>query len=182
MRRKSDRKIILLFALVGILLLGFLIYRVNKDFLSKNANKKQIDSIEYYGYTLTKSDTDIYKSTFKELSKVLNNKPIDNTEYAKLISKLFIIDLYTLNNKLSSTDIGGLEFLHKDLRDNFKENMGATLYKYVESNLDGKRKQELPIVKEVTISDVFETKYTYNKKEYNASCKIYNKVDNAFLK
>ena len=167
-RRKRDRKIILLFVLVGILLLGFLIYRVNKDFLSKNANKKQIDSIEYYGYTLTKSDTDIYKSTFKELSKVLNNKPIDNTEYAKLISKLFIIDLYTLDNKLSSTDIGGLEFLHKDLRDNFKENMGATLYKYVESNLDGKRKQELPIVKEVTISDVFETKYTYNKKEYNA--------------
>ncbi len=168
MRRKSDRKIILLFILVGILLFGFLIYRVNKDFFSKNANKKQIDSIEYYGYTLTKSDTDVYKSTFKELSKVLNNKPIDNTEYAKLISKLFIIDLYTLDNKLSSTDIGGLEFLHKDLRDNFKENMGATLYKYVESNLDGKRKQELPVVKEVTISDVFETKYTYNKKEYNA--------------
>lgn len=168
MRRKSDRKIILLFILVGILLFGFLIYRVNKDFFNKNANKKQIDSIEYYGYTLTKSDTDVYKSTFKELSKVLNNKPIDNAEYAKLISKLFIIDLYTLDNKLSSTDIGGLEFLHKDLRDNFKENMGATLYKYVESNLDGKRKQELPIVKEVTISDVFETKYTYNKKEYNA--------------
>lgn len=168
MRRKSDRKIILLFILVGILLFGFLIYRVNKDFFSKNANKKQIDSIEYYGYTLTKSDTDVYKSTFKELSKVLNNKPIDNAEYAKLISKLFIIDLYTLDNKLSSTDIGGLEFLHKDLRDNFKENMGATLYKYVESNLDGKRKQELPVVKEVTISDVFETKYTYNKKEYNA--------------
>lgn len=168
MRRKSDRKIILLFVLVGILLLGFLIYRVNKDFFSKNANKKQIDSIEYYGYTLTKSDTDVYKSTFKELSKVLNEKPINNTEYAKLISKLFIIDLYTLDNKLSSTDIGGLEFLHKDLRDNFKENMGATLYKYVESNLDGKRKQELPVVKEVTISDVFETKYTYNKNEYTA--------------
>lgn len=168
MKRKSDRKIILLFIVVGILLFGFLGYRVNKDFLSKNSSKKQIDSIEYYGYTLTKNDTDIYKSTFKELSKTLNNKPIDNTEYAKLISKLFIIDLYTLNNKLSSTDIGGLEFLHKDLRENFKENMGASLYKYVESNIDGKRTQELPVVKDVTISDVFETKYTYNKNEYSA--------------
>ena len=115
MKKKNDRKIILLFVVVGLLLFGFLIYRVNKDFFSKNANKKQIDSIEYYGYTLTKSDTDIYKTTFKELTKVLNEKPIDNTLYAKLISKLFIIDLYTLDNKLSSTDIGGLEFGIQDL-------------------------------------------------------------------
>ena len=93
MKKKNDRKIILLFVVVGLLLFGFLIYRVNKDFFSKNANKKQIDSIEYYGYTLTKSDTDIYKTTFKELTKVLNEKPIDNTLYAKLISKLFIIDV-----------------------------------------------------------------------------------------
>ena len=88
--------------------------------------------------------------------------------YAKLISELFIIDLYSLNSKLTSTDIGGIEFLHKDLRENFKENMGSTLYKFVESNIDGKRKQELPMVKEVNVTDVFETKYTYNKNEYPA--------------
>lgn len=168
MKKKSDTKIIILFIVVGVLLLGFLGYRVNKDFLSKTNSKKQIDSIEFYGYTLSKSDTDLYKSTFKELSKTLNEKPVNMTEYAKLISKLFIIDLYSLDSKLTSTDIGGLEFLHKDLRDNFKENMGSTLYKFVESNLDGNRKQELPMVKEVNVSDVFETKYTYNKTEYPA--------------
>ena len=168
MKRKSDRKIILLFIVVGVLLLGFLGYRINKDFLSKSTNKKQIDSIDFYGYTLSKSDTDLYKSTFKELSKVLNEKPVNMNEYAKAISKLFIIDLYSLDNKLTSTDIGGIEFLHKDLRDNFKENMGSTLYKFVESNLDGKRKQELPMVSEVNVTDVFETKYTYNKNEYPA--------------
>lgn len=168
MKKKSDRKIIILFVIVGILLLGFLGYRVNKDFLSKSNNKKQIDSIDFYGYTLSKSDTDLYKSTFKELSKVLNEKPVDMNSYAKLISELFIIDLYSLDNKLTSTDIGGVEFLHKDLRENFKENMGSTLYKFVESNIAGKRKQELPMVKEVNVSDVFETKYTYNKNEYPA--------------
>ena len=168
MKKKSDRKIIFLFVVVGILLLGFLGYRINKDFLSKSNNKKQIDSIDFYGYTLSKSDTDLYKSTFKELSKVLNEKPVDMNSYAKLISELFIIDLYSLDNKLTSTDIGGIEFLHKDLRENFKENMGSTLYKFVESNIDGKRKQELPMVKEINVSDVFETKYTYNKNEYPA--------------
>ncbi len=168
MKIKSDRKIIILFIIVGVLLLGFLGYRVNKDFLSKTNSKKQIDSIDFYGYTLSKSDTDLYKSIFKELSKVLNEKPVDMNSYAKLISELFIIDLYSLDNKLTSTDIGGIEFLHKDLRENFKENMGSTLYKFVESNIDGKRKQELPMVKEVNVSDVFETKYTYNKNEYPA--------------
>ena len=168
MKKKSDTKIIILFIVVGILLLGFLGYRINKDFLSKTNSKKQIDSIDFYGYTLSKNDTDLYKSTFKELSKTLNEKPVNMTEYAKTISKLFIIDLYSLDSKLTSTDIGGLEFLHKDLRDNFKENMGSTLYKFVESNLDGNRKQELPMVKEVNVSDVFETKYTYNKTEYPA--------------
>mgnify|MGYP004630115819 CR=1 FL=1 len=168
MNKKSDRKVILLFVVVGIILLVFLVYRVNKDFLSKGNSKKQIDSIDFYGYTLTKSDTDYFKSTFKELSKILNEKPVDMKEYAKSISKLFITDVYSLDSKLTSTDIGGLEFLHKDLRDNFKENMGATLYKGIESNIDGKRKQELPMVKEVNITDVFETKYTYNKSEYPA--------------
>ena len=168
MKIKSDRKIIILFIIVGVLLLGFLGYRVNKDFLSKTNSKKQIDSIDFYGYTLSKSDTDLYKSIFKELSKVLNEKPVDMNSYAKLISELFIIDLYSLDNKLTSTDIGGIEFLHKDLRENFKENMGSTLYKFVESNIDGKRKQELPMVKEVNVTDVFETKYTYNKNEYPA--------------
>lgn len=168
MKRKSDIKVILLFIVVGVLLLSFLGYRINKDFLSKSTNKKQIDSIDFYGYTLSKSDTDLYKSTFKELSKVLNEKLVNMNEYAKAISKLFIIDLYSLDNKLTSTDIGGVEFLHKDLRENFKENMGSTLYKFVESNLDGKRKQELPMVKEVNVTDVFETKYTYNKNEYPA--------------
>ena len=46
--------------------------------------------------------------------------------------------------------------------------MGSTLYNFVESNIDGKRTQELPIVKDVNVSDVFETKYTYNKTEYDA--------------
>ena len=85
-----------------------------------------------------------------------------------MLSKLFIIDVFNLDNKLSSTDIGGLEFIHKDLEENFKENMGNTLYKNVEINLDGKRTQNLPIVNSIEVTDVFETKYTYKKNEYDA--------------
>lgn len=168
MKKKTDAKILIIFIVVGVVLFGFLLFKVYNDFIKDNSVRKQIDSIGFYGYTLKKNDTDIYKTYFKELTKILNEKPINYTSYAKTMSKLFIIDLYTLNNKLGSTDIGGLEFIHKDLKENFKENMGSSLYKFIENNLDGKRTQELPSVKDVEISDVFETKYTYNGKEYSA--------------
>ena len=172
MKRKSKSKnsilTIVVFIVIGIILFGYLGYRVYNDFFKDNTVHKQIDSIELYEYTLSENDTNIFKTYFKELTTVLNEKPINNVEYAKTISKLFIIDLYTLNNKLGSTDVGGLEFLHKDLRDNFKENMGASLYKFVENNLNNDRKQELPIVKDVTIEDVSESKWKYKDTEYPA--------------
>ena len=46
--------------------------------------------------------------------------------------------------------------------------MGASLYNHVESNIDGNRTQKLPIVKSVNVNSVFETKYDYNDKSYDA--------------
>ena len=166
MKRKTDIKILIFLILVGLCLFGYLGYRVYNDFFKDTDTRKPIDSIGLYEYTLSNNDTDVYKDNFKALSKVLNEKPINYSEYAKCISKLFIIDLYTLNNKMGSTDIGGVEFLHKDLRDNFKENIGATLYKFMETNLDGKRTQKLPEVKEVNVDNIIETKYTYSGTTY----------------
>lgn len=168
MSKKTNSKIILLFIVVGIILFSVLFIKVYNDFIKDNSAQKEISSIEYYGYTLNSNDTDLYKNYYKELDKVLKEKQVDYRSYASLLSKLFIVDVYNLNNKLASTDIGGLEFIHPDLKENFKENMSETLYKYVESNIDGKRTQELPIVKEVKVDNVFETKYTYNDNEYDA--------------
>lgn len=168
MSKKTNSKIILLFIVVGIILFSILFIKVYNDFIKDNSAQKEISSIEYYGYTLNSNDTDLYKNYYKELDKVLKEKQVDYRSYASLLSKLFIVDVYNLNNKLASTDIGGLEFIHPDLKENFKENMSETLYKYVESNIDGKRTQELPIVKEVKVDNVFETKYTYNDNEYDA--------------
>lgn len=167
-KNKSDTLIIIVFVMIGVLLFGFLGYRVYNDFFNKPDAKKEIESIGLYGYSLHDRDSSAYKDTFKELNKALSTNNIDYKNYATLASKLFIMDLFTLDNKLGSTDIGGLQFIHKDLKENFKENMGDTIYKYVEINVDGKRTQELPVVKEVTVSNVLETKYTYNNKDYPA--------------
>lgn len=167
-KNKSDTLTIIVFVIIGILLFGFLGYRVYNDFFNKPDAKKEIESIGLYGYSLHDRDSSAYKDTFKELNKALSTNNIDYKNYATLASKLFIMDLFTLDNKLGSTDIGGLQFIHKDLKENFKENMGDTIYKFVEINVDGKRTQELPVVKEVTVSNVLETKYTYNNKDYPA--------------
>ena len=135
--------------------------------LTKQPNiKKEIRSLKLYGYNLKDRDSELFSTNFKELEKVLNEDNIDYSKYAELLSKLFVIDVFTLNNKLTSTDIGGLDYLHKNLRDNFKENLGASLYKNVESNLDGTRTQKLPEVSSVNVIEIKETKYTYNKEEY----------------
>ena len=166
MKKKTSVKIMICFILIGIILFGFLGYKLKNDFFKKDETRKQIDSIGFYGYTLSENDTEAYKSNFKELTNILNQKPIDYGEYAKSISKLFIIDLFTLSNKLGSTDIGGLDYIHKDLKENFKENEGSSLYKFIENNLNKDRTQELPTVKEVTIENITQTNYKYKDTEY----------------
>ena len=168
MSKKKDIAIIIIFILIGIGLIGGAAYKAYNDFIKPKEAEKKLISLDLYGYNLVKGDTDLFKRVFKELEKVLNEPEIDYSEYAKLSSELFIIDVFSLNNKLTSTDIGGLEFVHKDLRENFKENLGNTLYKNVISNLNGKRTQKLPEVSSIKVDDIKEIKYKYKKTEYDA--------------
>ena len=172
MSKKKDIKIIIVFIVIGVLIFGYLGYRIKVDFYSNKkeevVKEKTLRNLELYGYTLSENDTELYKSVFKDLETALNEEPINYQEYAKLVSELFIIDVYTLNNKLTSTDIGGNEFLHKDLISNFNENMGLSLYRNIQSNLDGKRTQQLPEVSKIEATNVEEGKYSYNGQEYDS--------------
>ena len=168
MSKKQDIATIIFFIIIGIGLIGGTAYIAYKDFAGPEEASKKLISLDLYGYTLVKSDTDLFKDTFKELEKVLNEDEINYSEYAKLASELFVIDVFSLSNKLTSTDIGGLEFVHKSLRENFKENLGNSLYKNVTSNIDGKRTQKLPEVSSIRVENISEKKFTYNKTEYDA--------------
>ncbi len=168
MKKKNDIFVIIVFLLIGIALFGYTGYRLKKEFHKEDVVEKKLLSLDLYGYSLKERDSELFKTNFKELEKALNENPIDYSKYAELASKLFIIDLFTLDNKLTSTDIGGLEFVHKDLKENYKEYMGATLYKNVVSNLDGKRTQKLPVVTSITSEEPVTTSYKYNGKEYEA--------------
>lgn len=54
-------------------------------------------------------------------------------------------------------------FVHTDAKNNFLEKAEDTIYKYVENNMYGGRKQDLPTVKEVTIDSVEKKSFTIDK-------------------
>ena len=165
---KKDRIITIIFIVLGVCLLSLIGYIVYTDFVKKTEADLVIKNLELYGYTLQESDTETYKNEFDNLSKILNQKELDFDEYAKSISKLYIIDFFTLKNKISNTDIGGLEFIYPDILDNFKLKAKDTIYKYIEVNYDGKREQSLPVVTEVTIEDINKSAYKINEEEFES--------------
>lgn len=175
MRKKLNKKRLFYFVVILIALALFAItaVKVIGDITGgkEKTVKKELDIIEPYGYKLDDRDTATYKKYFKELKEVLNNKPIDSKKYAKLLTQLFITDFYTLDNKLASTDIGGIEFIHPDQRENFILNAQETMYKHVQSDLYNERKQSLPKVKEVSIKNIEDTTYKYKEKD-NIAYKI----------
>lgn len=153
---------------VLILILAFLIY-VCLDLVNNNDSDKvqKIDSIPKYGYSLDKRATKLMKVEFKELKTILNNNEISYEEYAKELSKLFVIDLFTLNNKINKYDTPCLEYILEDNIDNFSSNVSDTLYKYIVDNSNNNRKQELPEVNSIMVENIDAIEYPYKEEKYN---------------
>lgn len=168
-KKLNKHKLLVLFEI--IILIGLITgigVKVYFDFF-KDGNSEPSDiileknAIKEYGYKLEDRDTKLYEVYFDNLKTVLEEKEIDYKKYAELLAKLFVSDFYTLSNKITSTDIGGLDFLHPDAIENFKLNAGDTMYKTVLSNVDGKRTQNLPEVSDVIVESVNETTFNYNE-------------------
>lgn len=158
--KKGVKKIIgiilLLIVIIGILYLCF-----HQKEEKKAQEVKVVSEISEYGYQLKENKSKQYQKLFSELSNVLKEAEVDEEKYAELISKMFIMDLYTLNDKAAKTDVGGVEFVHSGEREDYIQKAMDTVYKYVESNVYGDRKQKLPVVKEVTVESFEKTHFSY---------------------
>lgn len=125
------------------------------------------DTIKGYDYTLKSNATKLYEDEFKVLKANLEGD-INYDEYAVSVAKLFIIDLYTINNKINKYDTGGVSFVYPDGRNNYKLNVQDTIYKYVEDNTDGKRTQNLPEVSSVIVKDSKKDTYKIGNNSFEA--------------
>ena len=159
MKLKKKVKVILIIAIILIVAgLGFLAY---ESLQPKNVRTATVENeIEEYGYTLKSTRNDRYKEMFQELKDILSEDPVDEEAYLEQVSKMIIMDFYTLNDKLANTDVGGIDFVHTNAKTNFLEKAEDTVYKYVESDIYGTRDQELPEVTDVTVEKVENIEYT----------------------
>ena len=149
-----------------LLIISMVVYVVLILLPNKKTNMSPDDTIKF-GYTSYKRDTKLYKDTFDSLGKVLDKEPIDYEEYAKYLSELFIIDFYTLDNKNDKNDIGGIQFIYDDLKDNFILNASNTVYKYIK-NITSSKNRQLPVVSKINVSDISENTYKIENTEYSS--------------
>ena len=172
MKLKKKVKVILVILFITVLVfLGYYIYK-NYYHEEKVEEIKVVGEIRDYGYSLKDNKTDRYKKYFDELKKILSEKEVNEEEYVKKITEMFIYDFFSLKDKNSRTDVGGVDFVHKDILENFVLNAENTYYKYVESNIYHTRSQSLPVVDKITISEVTKEEYKYNETEDKEAYKV----------
>lgn len=170
---KKKKIIIISLIVISIIIIISVILVLNLSKKDKVIEKptnvvEVVEKIDKFGYQLEDRDTKIYIEKFNKLKEVLNKEEIDYKEYASLLTELFLIDLYTLDNKVSKYDIGSLDFIYETEIDKFKNKLLDTMYKLVLDNSYHDRKQELPVVKEVQIIKIEETKYKKGDISLNA--------------
>lgn len=165
--KKKYKRLLGVVAIIAILLVIILII-INLFGNKKEVDNDIIDSIKDYGYTLEESDSKLFKETYEELKEILSKDDIDEEAYAKKITELFVIDLFTIKTKISKYDVGGTEFIHPDYVENYKLNVEDTLYKIVENDVEGNRKQELPMVSQIKSVELEESTFTIGEEEHDA--------------
>lgn len=159
---KITEKIIKIFILV-IMLVTIVVVIASFFFNKKDKEIVVENEIKDYNYIQLESDIELFKTEFINLKTILEKKEVNYEEYAKSISKLFIIDFYSLINKTSSYDIGGVQFIYSEFKDNFSLKASDTIYKYLNPDI-----KELPLVKEVNIESIEKTIFEYKGKEYES--------------
>lgn len=161
MKKKNVKKILIIFLIVvAIISFGIVFMKATKkESKPKTDEVKKEDEIQTkeFDYTLYDNKSDLYKEYFSKLKEELLKEVVNEDEYAKIVSELFSIDFYSLSDKLTSTDVGGLDFIYENIKENFILKATDTIYKFVQSNVYGDRNQELPKVTGVEAKTVTKT-------------------------
>lgn len=111
-------------------------------------------------YTQPTNPTDAQAKLYNALTKAVK-ADATSEETAVLVARNFAMDFFTLKNKKSSQDVGGLTYLPETMRDNF---VSYAMYVYAnyEIIVEADGKKALPVVSKVTSTNVEANTYRYN--------------------
>lgn len=163
---KNKYKILLIIIIILILILGIMAivhFKTSKKEVDEPI--KILDIIDNSPYELKENDSKLKKDLFYELEDILNESEIDYQKYAEVLAKIFVVDTFSLDIKLNKYDVGGIDYILESEKEKYKNILSDTLYDNVENNYDGKRNQELPLVKNIEISQCTESKFVFDNEE-----------------
>jgi len=156
------QKVLFLVMLIIIVLIG--LYAVYTLFVNKDKGTLKEEQTIKYGYKLYERDNELYKSIFDDLKITLDLEDVNYEDYAKYITELFVIDFYSLSNKTSKNDVGGIQYIEPTLKENIILNATNTIYKYININ----NKKELPEVVNIETTKIEEASYKIDSVSYES--------------
>lgn len=172
-KKKNRKKRIVIIKIIIMLISLFLVAGITLYFYGR-LNRKQEpinvskveNTIESYGFIINDNASSYYKQEFENLKNMLKQETWEKEEEAKLIAKLYTIDLLSLNNKINKYEVTSSQYFYPDKREMHTTKILDTFYNLLEDNAYDDRKQELPEVSQVEITSIEEDTYFIDKEEY----------------
>ena len=145
-----------------MVLTGMLIHQVKEMAGGPNESLKPSTPVvenEKREYHLSKTATGYQKEIFDELLEAQKDYQNSQTEqttqaYATAIVKNFIADFYTWTNKVNHSDVGGVQFIDKEMRSAFKKQAIDGYYETLDYYLENEDASSLMSVNKVQITNV----------------------------
>jgi len=161
------------FALIALFLIfGIILYLYGT--LQKTEEPTNVSTVENTisncGYFINDNASNYYKSEFNNLKTLLEGSEApDDNEYMSLIAKLFVIDLMSFNDKINKYEVTSSQYFLDTKQDMFTNKVVDNFYNIIEDNSYDDRKQALPEVSEIVISNMEDSTYIIEDIEYKAN-------------
>ena len=157
-RKKVNRKRVAIIKIIIILIGLFFVAGIALYLVGRLIRKPEIvnvskveNTIESYNYII---------------NDMLNSDTWDKLEEAKLIAKLYTIDLLSLNNKINKYEVTSSQYFYPSKKEMHTSKVIDTFYNLLEDNAYDDRKQKLPEVSNVEVVDTTEDTYIIDENEY----------------
>lgn len=148
---KNKKKFNIFFIIVPLaivlLILTFLFFKI---YSSQNTNNETVETGIRTPYRIPANPTEFQRQTFKQLQESYANN--SQEQVALHVGQLMLSDFFTLSNKNSRNELGGIDYIlnDQDFRKAFFSQAMANYYGFLEELKIEYGKDQLPTVTNVT--------------------------------
>lgn len=113
-----------IFSLVILCLGGVYVYKTMSS--KTDVDQTNIQQDEFY--SIRNNATELQRELYDALNASLEQESRDNLALSGLVAQNYVADFYTWTNKFRMNDVGGLQFVHEDIRVNVYQAAQASTY------------------------------------------------------